>query len=38
VVGDDERRPATASNARNPYFIRLFFTSWRRLAMASEAW
>src|SRR5215207_2660260 len=25
VVGDDERRPATASNARNPYFMRLFF-------------
>jgi len=38
VVGDDERRPATASNARNPYFIRLFFMSWRRLAMASEDW
>jgi hypothetical protein len=38
LAGDDERRPATASNARNPYFIRRSFASWRRLAMASEAW
>jgi hypothetical protein len=27
VVGDDERRPATARNARKPYFIGIYLTS-----------